>query len=59
MIDSSAKYGLYNPAFTEDIGYNMLGKISGNRIKDLDDYRLSGTTYSMDNIDIKNSLSTA
>lgn len=57
MIDSSAKYGLYNPAFTEDLGRNMLGKMSGNKIEDLDDYRLSGTAFSMDNIDIKKSLS--
>lgn len=57
MIDSSAKYGLYNPAFTQDIGQAMLGNISGNKIEDLDDYRLSGAQYSMDGIDIKKSLS--
>lgn len=56
MIDSSAKYGLYNPAFSQDIGQAMLVKMSGSKIEDLDDYRLSGTQYSMNDIDIKNSL---
>ena len=57
MIDSSAKYGLYNPAFTEDIGVSMLGKMVGNSIEDIDDYKISGTSFSMKDIDIKKNLS--
>ena len=56
MIENSARYGLYNPAFTEDIGQNMLKNISGNKIKDLDDYRISGTTSSMDDVNFNNGL---
>ncbi|MBQ8460383.1 hypothetical protein IJ541_09830 [bacterium] len=55
MIDSSAKYGLYNPAFTEDIGNVMLGRMVGNDI-DLDDYRISGVTGSMDGVNIQGNL---
>ena len=56
MIDNCAKYNLCNPAFTQDIGKNMLGNISGNRIDDLDDFRLSGGQYTSDNINLKNEL---
>ena len=56
MIDSSAKYGLYNPAFTEDIGNVMLGKmIQGDEI-DLDDYRISGVAGTMDGVNIQGNL---
>lgn len=56
MIDSSAIYGLYNPAFTDDIGTSMVTRISGNSIRDLDDYKLGGITHSIDNLDIKRTL---
>ncbi len=56
MIDNNVKLGLQNPVFCQDIGEGMLSKITGNRIEDLDDYRLSGTQYSMNNIDIQRSL---
>lgn len=57
MIDSSSIYGLYNPAFTQDIGYTKLNNIAGNSIDDMDDYKISGVSGSMDNVDIKKALS--
>ena len=54
MIDNSAKYGLYNPAFTEDIGYLQLAKMGVN--DDFEDYAISGVTGSMDGINIKGAL---
>ena len=56
MIDNSARYGLYNPVFSQDIGTNMLSHITGNSIKDLDDFKLSGGAYTMDGINFPNAL---
>ncbi len=57
MIDSSSIYGLYNPAFTQDIGQTKLNNIAGNSIEDMDDYKISGVSGSMNDIDIKKALS--
>ena len=56
MIDNSARYGLCNPAFRDDIGYTMLGRMVGNSIEDLDEYRISGTEYTMDGMKFKQML---
>jgi len=57
MIDSSANYGLYNPAFSEDIGYAMLSRQGVNMsAEDLDEYRLSGVAGSMDGISMQGNL---
>ena len=55
MIDSSAAYGLYNPAFTEDIGMSSINRMypaGGNT----EDFRIAGTDFS--NIDIQHRLMT-
>jgi Flp pilus assembly pilin Flp len=57
MIDSSAAYGLYNPAFTEDIGQAKLRRIAGNSIDDMDDYKISGSSNSISDINFQKALS--
>lgn len=58
MIDNSSRYGLRNIAFTEDIGRNMLDKMNGRTIEDYDDYAISGTTNSLNNVNIYKDLPT-
>lgn len=49
MIDGSAYYGLYNPAFSEDIGRSMLNQQLGTPGMNLDDYRLGTGLYGYGN----------
>ena len=53
MIDSSAAYGLYNPAFTEDIGKSAIGRMFPTT-GDMDEFRVAGTDFS--NVDIQHKL---
>lgn len=49
MINNSAYYGLYNPAFSDDIGRTMLNQQLGTPGMDLDDYRLGTGVYGYGN----------
>lgn len=55
MIDPSAAYGLYNPAFAEDIGTQQIKRmfpVDG----DMTSFGITGTDFS--NVDIKHQLTT-
>lgn len=53
MIDSSAAYGLYNPAFTEDIGLTQINRMYPSNA-DMTSFGITGTDFS--NIDIQHKL---
>lgn len=57
MIEKSSDYGLYNPAFCEDIGQAKLSQIGANfSAQDFEDYRISGVTGSMEGVKMQGNL---